>query len=109
MATVCCSSAMAWSKRKNCCEAGMLSLYRTLSLPYLRQRWSRAILVVASIALGVATLVATRALNQTMSQAVRVASAPLAGAADLHVSNGESPVRRNLAADLRQIPGVKGV
>lgn len=87
----------------------MLSLYRTLSLPYLRQRWSRAILVVASIALGVATLVATRALNQTMSQAVRVASAPLAGAADLHVSNGESPVRRDLAADLRQVPGVKGV
>ena len=35
----------------------MLSLYRTLSLRYHRRRAGRAALVVASIALGVATLV----------------------------------------------------
>jgi putative ABC transport system permease protein len=84
----------------------MLSLYRTLSLRYLQQRWPRAVLVVASIALGVATLVATRALNQSMTEAVRGATAPLAGVADLHVASGESGVPISLAADLAQIEGI---
>ena len=39
----------------------MLSLYRTLSLRYLRRRWSRAILIVVSITLGVAILVTKEA------------------------------------------------
>lgn len=43
----------------------MYSLYRTLSLRYLQQRGCAA-LVVASIAIGVATLVATQTLNRTM-------------------------------------------
>ncbi|HEV2945828.1 MAG TPA: FtsX-like permease family protein [Gemmataceae bacterium] len=87
----------------------MFSLYRTLSLRYLEQRWPRAVLVVASIALGVATLVATRALNQSMTEAVRGATAPLAGVADLHVSNGESGVPISLATELSQIEGVRRV
>src|SRR5439155_3687977 len=87
----------------------MLSLYRTLSLRYLQQRWPRAALVVASIALGVATLVATRALNQSMTEAVRGATAPLAKVADLHVSNGESGVPISLADDLARIEGVRRV
>src|SRR5262245_9457092 len=87
----------------------MFSLYRTLSLRYLEQRWPRAVLVVASIALGVATLVATRALNQSMTEAVRGATAPLAGVADLHVSNGESGVPISLADDLTRIEGVRRV
>lgn len=86
----------------------MLALYRTLSVRYLRQRWSRAILVVASIALGVATLVATRVLNQSMSVASLEAASPLAGVAPLHVGNGEAGVRRDLAEQLRQVPGVRG-
>jgi putative ABC transport system permease protein len=85
----------------------MFSLYRTLSLRYLQQRWPRAVLVVASIALGVATLVATRALNLSMTEAVRGATAPLAGVADLHVTNGESGVPITLAAELSQIDGVR--
>jgi putative ABC transport system permease protein len=65
--------------------------------------------VVASIALGVATLVATRALNQSMTEAVRGSTAPLAGVADLHVSNGESGVPITLAADLLRIEGIRRV
>src|SRR4029077_15048717 len=84
-------------------------LYRTLSLRYLQQRWSRALLIVASIALGVATLVATRALNHSMWLAARSASTPLAGVADLHVSNGDAGVHRELAADLAKIPGLRAV
>ena len=63
----------------------------------------------AVIALGVATLVATRALNQSMTEAVRGATAPLAGVADLHVSNGESGVPITLADDLARIEGVRRV
>ncbi len=54
----------------------MFSLYRTLSLRYLRRRWSRATLIVVSITLGVAILVATQMLKQSMVQAGQVA-APL--------------------------------
>jgi putative ABC transport system permease protein len=84
----------------------MLSLYSTLSLRYLRRRWLRAVLIVASIALGVTTLVATRALNQTMTNAGLASLNPLAGAADLVVSNGEAPVARSLSAELAKVPGV---
>lgn len=89
----------------------MLALHRTLSTRYIRQRWSRSLLVIASIALGVATLVATRSLSQCMAVAVRGAATPLAGVADLMVSNGENGVRRDLIEPLRQarIPGVADI
>jgi putative ABC transport system permease protein len=84
----------------------MLSLYSTLSARYLRRRWFRALLIVASIALGVATLVATRALNETMTRAGLASLNPMAGAADLLVSNGEAPVDVALAGELARAPGV---
>ena len=84
----------------------MLSLYRTLSLRYLQERWFRALLVVASIILGVATLVATRALNESMWNATRMAATPLA-VADLFVSNGDSGVPSGLAGHLARVPGVR--
>src|SRR5438067_7849664 len=86
-----------------------LSLYRTLSWRYLQQRWSRAAMIVASIALGVATVVATQALNTTMTAAAQVASRPLAGLADLSVTNGDAGVDKNLAAELVAVPGVRAV
>src|SRR5262245_27886608 len=103
------ASATAWSKRKKGCASAMRSLYRTLSLRYLRQRWSRAALVIATIALGVATLVATRALNESMTAAARGASTPLAESADLVVSNGEAGVNPKLAAELTRVAGVRQV
>src|SRR5207237_7434809 len=92
----------SWTRDKS-----MLSLYRTLSLRYLSRRWFRALLIVASIALGVATLVATRALNETMSRAASNAANPMAGVADLVVSNGEMPIARTLADQIAQVHGVK--
>ncbi|MCS6849693.1 MAG: FtsX-like permease family protein [Gemmataceae bacterium] len=88
---------------------GLWSLYRTLSVRHLRQRWSRAGLIVLSIALGVATLVATRSLNQGMRAAAQSASSPLAGLADLAIDNGEAGVSRDLMPGLRAIPGVRAV
>ena len=54
----------------------MLGLYRSLSLRYLAQHWDRAALVAFSIALGVATLVSTRALNQVLDAGVEQTGTP---------------------------------
>ncbi len=85
-------------------------LYRLLSLRYLLHRWDRAALIVASIALGVATLVSARILNQCVETAAGETTTPLGGA-DLYVTNGEAGVVRTLAADLRaaKVPGLKSV
>jgi putative ABC transport system permease protein len=87
----------------------MLSLYRTLSLRYLSRRWFRALLVVASIMLGVAILVATQALNETMSKATLASSNPIAGTIDLIVTNGDFPIDRKLTKKLEAVKGVKEV
>jgi putative ABC transport system permease protein len=87
----------------------MISLYRLLSVRHLRRRWARSLLVVASIALGVATLVATQALNESMAVATHHAVTPLAGSADLHVGNGEAGVERRLAGELGRLAGIRAV
>src|SRR4051812_13103918 len=88
----------------------MFSLYRTLSLRYLSRRWFRAALVVASIMLGVATLVATQALSETMSKATLAAGNPMAGTIDLIVvASGESHFDRKLAKEIEKVAGVKSV
>ncbi|MFO0969965.1 MAG: FtsX-like permease family protein [Gemmataceae bacterium] len=84
----------------------MFSVFRTLSVRYVSRRWVRAALIVASISLGVATLVATQALNQTMSQAAVASANPLAGVADLIVSNDELPLARDLVREIARAPFV---
>lgn len=85
----------------------MLELFRTLSLRYIRQRWDRATLIVVSIALGVATLVSTRILNDCIERATEEATTPLRGVADLYVSNGENNVPLELVKRVRQVSGVR--
>ncbi|HSQ54791.1 MAG TPA: ABC transporter permease, partial [Gemmata sp.] len=87
-----------------------MSVYRLLSLRYLLQRWDRALLIVASIALGVATLVSARILNQCIEFAAQDTTTP-GGQAELYVTNGEAGVLRSLAEELREarIPGIKSV
>jgi putative ABC transport system permease protein len=87
----------------------MLSLYRTLSARYLSRHWFRALLIVASIALGVATLVATRTLTNTMGKAVLSTGNPLAGFVDFVVNNGELTISRDLAKEVAAVAGVKAV
>lgn len=87
----------------------MRSLYRTLSVRYLSRRSGRAGLIVASIALGVAALVATRTLSDTMSRATLASANPMAGQLDFIVSNGELPIERAVATDLRKVPGIAHV
>src|ERR1700677_1976897 len=84
----------------------MLSVYRTLSVRYLSRRWFRALLIVASIALGVATLVATQALNQTMTRASLARINPTPSVADFVVSYSQAGVSADLAKTLLNVPGV---
>src|SRR5262245_3947752 len=87
-----------------------MSVYRVLALRYLLQRWDRAAMVVVSIALGVATFVSARILNQCIEAAAQETTTP-GGNAELYVTNGEAGVLRSVTDDLREakIPGVKSV
>jgi putative ABC transport system permease protein len=85
----------------------MYALYRTLSVRYVSRRRVRAVLIVASIALGVATLVATHTLNETMANAVVASTNPFAGFVDFVVTNGELTIDRSLAKELAKVPGVR--
>ncbi|MFM7148535.1 MAG: FtsX-like permease family protein, partial [Gemmataceae bacterium] len=64
-----------------------------------------------SIALGVATLVATQALNQSLKAGVQEGVNPLAGMMNLVISNGQSGVSQDLAEEVRKagVPGVDAV
>src|SRR5262249_46279027 len=59
--------------------------------------------------LGVATLVATQALSETMSKATLAAGNPMAGTIDLIITNGDSPIDRDLTKALKMVKGVKEV
>ncbi len=85
----------------------MLSLYRSLSLRYWGRCRLRCGLVLLSIALGVATCVATSVLDANLETAFQRSATPLAGIADLYVSNGDAGVPRSLAEQLAQTPGVR--
>src|SRR4051794_35425418 len=83
----------------------MLSLQRALGGRYWWRHRARALLVAASIALGVATCLATGALERTLGAACR-ATTPLACQADLFVSNGDPGVSLNLTDVITAVPGV---
>jgi putative ABC transport system permease protein len=85
----------------------MLSLYRTLSLRYWGRCRLRAALVLVSIAAGVAACVATVVLDANVESAFQRSATPLAGVADLYVSNGDAGVPRAWAEQLAHVPGVR--
>jgi putative ABC transport system permease protein len=88
----------------------MFSLLRSLTFRYLLQKWDRSVLVALSIALGVATLVSSRLLNQCVDAAAKDTTIPV-DIADLYVHNGEQGVDWAIVDELRaaKIPGVRRV
>jgi len=86
------------------------TVYRVLSLRYLLRRWDRALLIVASISLGVAALISARILNQCIEFAAQDTTTP-GGGAELYVTNGEVGVPRSMVEELRnaRVPGVKSL
>ncbi|HZY87761.1 MAG TPA: FtsX-like permease family protein [Gemmataceae bacterium] len=85
----------------------MLSLYWSLSLRYWARCRLRCGLILLSIALGAATCVATSVLDANLEKAFRRSATPLAGLADLYVSNGDAGVPASMAEQLAQVPGVR--
>jgi putative ABC transport system permease protein len=87
----------------------MLTLHRSLSVGYLRLHPTRAVLIVLSIALGVATLVATRMLNQSINRDAPEAVNPMAKLADFAIMNAQTGVPGALATEIEKahIPGVR--
>jgi putative ABC transport system permease protein len=87
----------------------MFALSRTLTLRYLGRHLTRTGLVVVTIALGVAVLVATQALSRGLKAAALRGFNPLAVLADLMIVNGETGVPADLARQLRaaHLEGVK--
>ncbi|MGH7224036.1 MAG: FtsX-like permease family protein, partial [Gemmataceae bacterium] len=85
----------------------MLSLLRALSLRYWSRYRCRCGLVLLSIALGVAACVATCVIDANLETAFQRCATPMAGLADLHVSNGDAGLPRALAARLAELPGVR--
>jgi putative ABC transport system permease protein len=87
----------------------MRSLLRILSLRYWRRCPARLLLVLLSIALGVAAWAATRALNSHLNHSSRVSASPLASCADFLLSNGDAGVPRALVEPLGRIAGIHAV
>ncbi len=87
----------------------LLTLLWTLSTGYIRKHQTRSALIVLSIALGVATLVATQALNKGLKASVQDSVNPLANMADLLVGNGQTGVPADLAQRIEKmnLPGVE--
>ena len=87
----------------------MISLLRTISFGYIAQHRTRSLLVVLSIALGVATLVATQAISRGLKGSLQDAVNPLAGIADLIVIKGGAGLPASLAREIRQaaLPGIE--
>lgn len=83
----------------------LFALFNSVSRRYLGKRWDRALLIVASIALGVAMLVSTQQLNQCLDAAAHESTSPGADPADLVVTNN-SRTRIDLTERLRGVAGV---
>jgi putative ABC transport system permease protein len=88
----------------------MFGLFQSLSLRYIFQKWDRAALIIASIALGVATLVSTRILNSCIESVVTQSTNPIA-LGDLQITNGELGFSRGIAKEIEdaKIPELKSM
>lgn len=85
----------------------MFSLWRSLGVGYLRRRPLRSILVAFSIALGVATLVATQSLRRGIVQGKRD---PFS-LGELIITNGRAGIPSTLENRIREanIPGIESI
>lgn len=85
----------------------MFSLWRSLGVGYLRRRPLRSVLVAFSIALGVATLVATQSLRRGIVQGKRD---PFS-LGELIITNGRAGIPSTLENRIREanIPGIESI
>src|SRR5262245_50470089 len=80
-----------------------------LSLPHFRHHRARTMLTLVGIALGVAAMVATTTVTETVFRAFRRTVEATAGRAELQVTNGSIAVPEELAEEIRAVHGVATV
>src|SRR5688500_5765100 len=87
----------------------MLELIRTVSLRHLTASPLRSALVLFGIALGVATLIATVAVNRSILASFHEMVDRVGGTTDLIITRGEAGVPVELVEELRAVEGVAHV
>ena len=81
-------------------------LLRFVSVAYLRRHAGQACLVVATVALGVAAIVATGSLIESALASLEITREATAEHADLRVANGFAGVSEDLVEAVRGVEGV---
>ena len=81
-------------------------LLRFVSVAYLRRHSGQACLVVATVALGVAAIVATGSLIESALASLEITREATAEHADLRVANGFAGVSEDLVESVRGVEGV---
>lgn len=84
------------------------NLASSVSLPYYRRHRGRAVVLVATVAFGVSSVVATGALIASGLAAAGLGWGPGVQFADLRIANGFAGVPEGLIAKARSVPGVAG-
>lgn len=87
----------------------MLTLWRFVSLPYLRQHRLRTLFPLLGIILGVAVFVAVRVTNISTLGAFERTVEAIAGKASLEITGRGAPVDETLLPQVRRAPGVATV
>lgn len=83
------------------------ALFRHATLPFVRRHRVQFGLLVVTIALGVATILATRMLVDSATGSVEAAVASASGAADFRVANGFAGVPEHLLERIRALEEVE--
>src|SRR5262245_20374156 len=81
-------------------------LVRFVSSVYLRRHAGQAALIVATVALGVAAIVATGSLIESALASLEITREATAARADLRVANGFAGVAEDLVESVRGVEGV---
>jgi putative ABC transport system permease protein len=81
-------------------------LLREISLPYLRRHLTRVALTVIGISVGVAAIVATTTVTDSVFHAFERTIEATAGRCDLHLTNGTLGLPEGFIDRVRGVPGV---
>src|SRR4051812_32758748 len=92
--------------RPELASAAMLGLLRLISLRHLFRSPLRTVLTILGVAVGVATMVGIKAINQSVMDAFRSTIDTIAGKADLTIAGTNAGFNDELLEKVKQLPGV---
>ncbi|MEB2286097.1 MAG: FtsX-like permease family protein [Myxococcales bacterium] len=87
-------------------ESGVIALFFTVSLPYLRAHAGRILLTLLGVIIGVQGMVAMGALNRSIIASFEAGLEAIAGDARLQIAGAETGIPDTLAEEALRVPGV---